>query len=379
MDTLNTRQIPEDPSVLDLGIGQPDLALLPQPILRAATDRLLRSPDVSWLTYGPARGHGYLVRELAGFLTAHTGVATPPEQLMITAGCSHALDLIARTLAQPGDTVLVEDPTYFLAPAIFRDAGLQVVGLPLESDGWQPEALERALETHRPRLLYTIPTHHNPTGSTLRRERRQEMVDLCRRYGVLLVADEVYHLLTYRGTVPAPMAAYVEQEHVLSLGSFSKILAPGLRLGWIQTAPSLLERLTSPGVYASGGGTTPLVGGIVYQVLHQGDQGRYLATLRQVYGQRVLCFQQAIAQHLSGLVEYQTPTGGYFFWLRLRSEEDSEALLGAARELGVSYRCGRLFSPSGRCRAALRLCFAHYDDHQLEEAIARLGRLLQRR
>lgn len=373
---IETRQTLSPPGVIDLGIGQPQLELLPCSGLARAAARALDGSDNSGLNYGPARGNGYFLLALAELLEQGYGTAVDPASLMATGGCSAALAMLASSLARPGDTVLVEEPTYFLAHRIFRDAGLRVVGVPLGPEGLRPEQVAEAVREHRPRLLYTIPAHQNPTGVTLAADAREPIVEICARHGVTVLADEVYQLLTYQGSSPPPLAAYPEEETVISLGSFSKILAPGLRLGWLQASPSLVNKLSSLGVYASGGGTNHFMTCLVKEWLESGDQQSYLEELRALYRSRVDRMATLLEQHLGAKVSFEKPLGGYFFWLRLADGRDAETLLPAAGKAGVGYRSGSLFSTSGGCRDFLRLSFAHYGDDELEQAIERLAKVL---
>lgn len=373
---IETRQTTSAPGVIDLGIGQPQLDLLPSRQLAAAAARALDGSDNASLNYGPARGNGYFLLALANLLQAGYGVPVSAESLLATGGCSAALAMLAGTLARPGDTVLVEDPTYFLAHRIFHDASLRVVGVPLGPQGLEPDRLAAAITEHRPKLLYTIPVHQNPSGLTMSAEARRPIVELCERHRVTILADEVYQLLTYQGDPPPPMAAYLDSEAVVSLGSFSKILAPGLRLGWLQAAPSLLGKLTSLGVFASGGGTNHFAGCMVKEMLENGDQASYLEELRKLYRHRVELMARLLEQHLGDRVSFERPSGGYFFWLRLRDGRDAQALYSKAVQAGVGYRTGALFSASGAHRDHLRLSFAYYGDAELETAVERLATVI---
>ena len=362
--------------MIDLGIGQPQLSLLPHEAMRRASERLLTGQDNACLNYGPARGNGYLRLALAEFLAPRYGCPVNAENLMISAGCTQALSMIAGTLAAPGDTVLVEDPTYFLAHRVFRDRGLRIAGIPIGPQGLEPDALEKAIfKAHRPKLLYLIPAHQNPSGITLAQEYRRLIVGLCERHGVTIVADEVYQLLTYRGTPPPPMAAFIDSEAVISLGTFSKILAPGLRLGWIQAAEPILAKLTALGVFASGGGLNHFTGCLVNEVLRSGDQASYLEGLVETFRVRVDLMDRLLHETLGNHVQYVKPEGGYFFWLRL-PDGDAETLSLRVRALGVGYRSGPLFSTSGSFRDSLRLSFAFYGNEDLEQGVHRLAKAI---
>ena len=180
---------------------------------------------------------------MAGLLTRQYGAPATPESLFLTGGNSQAIDFVCARFTQPGDTVFVEEPSYFLAFRIFRDHGLNMVSIPLDENGISIDALEAELRRVRPRLLYTIPSFSNPGGQTLTAGRRERLVDLSREHDFLVAADEVYQMLPCFGEVPPALGTMTDRGNVLSLGSFSKILAPGLRLGWIQTSAALMETL----------------------------------------------------------------------------------------------------------------------------------------
>lgn len=373
---IETRQFTIPPGMIDLGIGQPQLETLPHELLRDAAQRTLTGEDNSLLNYGPVRGDGHFRLALAEFLSRGYGISVEPSSLMATGGASQALAMLATTLARPGDVVLVEEPTYFLAHKIFADAGLDVVGVEIGAEGLTPAVLAEAIARHKPRLLYTIPIHQNPSGVTLSAAARAEIVELCRQNEVLILADEVYQLLTYQGSPPPPMASFLDSEAVVSLGSFSKILAPGLRLGWLQAAPVLLDRVSSLGMLASGGGVNQFTGCLVRSLLESREQDRYLDKLRALYSHRVDLLDRLLRQILGSKVAYHKPEGGYFFWLRLEGEKDAASLLAEASRLQVGYRAGSRFSTKSGFSDYLRLSFAHYGDEDLERAVERLARLL---
>jgi DNA-binding transcriptional MocR family regulator len=183
---------------------------------------------------------------------------------------------------RPGDTVIVEEPSYFLALRIFADYELNIVGTPIDENGLIIEALEEKLTRHKPVLIYTIPAFHNPAGVTLSANRREKLVGLSREYDFFIVADEVYQMLAYTSAPPQPMTYYDTSGRVFSLGSFSKILAPGLRLGWIQAKPSLLEPFITCGYLESGGGLNPFVSSIVNSVIDPDLQKDYLNLIKKI-------------------------------------------------------------------------------------------------
>ncbi|MDA0245450.1 MAG: PLP-dependent aminotransferase family protein [Chloroflexi bacterium] len=369
---LRVTQANPDPTFINLGIGQPALNLLPLAQIQQGAQMWLAENDPSALNYGVEEGEGYLRVALAEWLSGEYGTAVSLSNLFISAGASQALDLICTLYSQPGDVVLVEEPTYFLALRIFADHGLQVVGVAMDEQGLIPEAVEAAVRQHRPAFLYTIPSFQNPTAVTLPAERRAQLVALAEQYGFLIVADEVYQLLGYTATPPPPLASHSASGHVLGIGSFSKILAPGLRLGWVQAAPQHLQRLVGSGLVDSGGGVNPLVSAVVRGVLTSGAQQAYVAQLRAEYGRRIRVLDEALQTHLPQ-AQYVVPQGGFFFWLSLPEGVDTAAQLPRARALGVGYQPGRNFSSRGELTSQLRLSFAFYDEEALREAAVRLG------
>jgi DNA-binding transcriptional MocR family regulator len=251
-----------------------------------------------------------------------------------------------------------------------------VVSLPIDENGLRIDALEDALRRHRPRFLYTIPTFQNPTGYTLSAGRREQLVALSQEHDFMIVADEVYHLLGYGDPPPAPLASFVDQANVLSVGSFSKILAPGLRLGWIGAAPQTVERFVRSGLVDSGGGLNHFTSNIVRVVLEAGWQEDYLRDLRQIYRGRIEVMDGALRRHFGDRLRYRVPQGGYFFWLELFTGADTADLLSAAHAAGVGFVPGMRFSSQGGLRRYFRLSFAHYSEETIRTGLERLAKVM---
>lgn len=377
MTMIRTTQIQVPEGVIDFGVGQPADSILPLDLLRQAAEHRFAQADPALLQYGPEEGDGYFNRALADFLSTEYGEPVQPEQLFVTNGVSQALDLVCTLLTKPGDLILVEEPTYFLVFRIFQNHGLRVESVPMDAEGLKLEALEAKLQQERPAFLYTIPTFQNPTSVTLSQVRRQALVALSRQYNFFVVADEVYHMLHYTQPPPLSFGHYVEQGPVLSLSTFSKILAPGLRLGWIQATPALVDQFVDSGIVRSGGGLTPFVSGVVRSALELGIQAHYLAWLRRLYQDRVTLLDQALRTYLPPWVEFTTPSGGYFFWLKLPAAMDAQALLAKAEAYQVGFRPGNKFTTTGGLHNYLRLSFSYYDSAQLVEGAERLGKVMR--
>lgn len=362
--------------IIDFGNGQPSLSLLPVQALRTATDHFLSRGEPSWLQYGADQGEAHFREALAVFLARRYAKPMHPQQLMVTSGNSQALDLVCTRFTRPGDTIFVEEPTYFLALDVFRDHGLNVVGIPIDTNGLRIDALQDALAVHRPVLLYTIPSFQNPTGVTLSGDRRDALLSACAAHDVLIVADEVYQLLDFGEAPPPSLATYHSTARVLSLGSFSKICAPGLRLGWIHGAPGLLDTLMHSGLVQSGGGLNPFTSGVMRSLLQLGLADEGLDGLKQVYADRSAALCETLRDQLPDC-SFVEPRGGYFVWVDLPTAYSAAQLLPIAAAGGVTFHPGKRFVNRDAFLNTLRLSFAHYDAPELVEGVRRLSRALE--
>jgi DNA-binding transcriptional MocR family regulator len=349
------------------------MSLLPLASLAQAAEHCLSQNNSFILAYGAEQGNEYFRIALADFLSEDYKFSVDPDLLFITTGASQGLDYICRLFARPGDTIFVENPTYSLALKQFADHRLNVTGLPMDEDGLIIEALEEELARQKPVFIYTIPTFHNPSSCTLAEARREKLVQLSCEHNFMIIADEVYHLLAYTSTPPAPLAKYTDTASVLSLGSFSKILAPGLRLGWIQTNPDLIKKLKTDGLIYSGGGLNPFTSAIVLSAIELGLQQKQLSYLKEVYQRRQNALNAALRKNLPDSVSFAESGGGFFTWLRLPQNIDAEKLLPEAHRLDVGYAPGSLFSSLRDLKNFMRLSFAYYDESALIEGAERLA------
>jgi 2-aminoadipate transaminase len=373
---LQVTQFSIPPGFIDLGLGDPQFSLLPQDLMRRAAGERLGQNDPAFLQYGAEQGDGTFLQSLAKFLSRGYLYPVEPDSLFITNGASMGLHLICTLFTKPGDTVFVEEPTYFLALRIFADHELRLVPIRTDENGLVIEHLEEKLAESQPKFLYIIPTYQNPTGHTLPLDRRQRLVGLSNQYDFLVVADEVYHLLGYSGQAPRPFAADTGTGKVISVGSFSKILAPGLRLGWIQADEKIIHRLINCGLLDSGGGMNPFTSAIVCQVLETGGLERNISKLVKIYRSRAAVMDAALRKYLPD-GEYALPKGGYFFWIRLPNRINSTDLQHRAEDFKVGFRPGALFSCQGGMQEYLRLSYVFYEPDELEQGILRLKRSLE--
>ena len=382
MSTIQFQQVVVPEGVIDLGVGQPNNAILPVDYIRRAAEmQFTDSPE--FLQYGAEWGDGYHRVALSEYLTTAYGAPVAAEQLFSTNGNSQALEMLCTVLTKPGDVVIVEEPTYFLAFQMFRDHGLEIRGVPIDDEGLIVEAWTEAVaairnDGKRVAFAYTIPAFQNPTGVTMSAQRRLQLVAAANADDVLIVADEVYHLLRFApGPMPPAMSAYVDDGPILSIGTFSKILAPGMRLGWIHGSTQRLAALADSGLILSGGGLNPVTSSLSTAMMRMGWLDEYVEWLRATFARRSATMIAALRHHMPDWVQYDVPAGGYFVWLRLPPAADGAALRSTAKQHGVDVRHGAQFSPTGALGNHIRLSYAFYDDADIAEGVARLGDALR--
>ena len=368
--------------VIELAIGQPEPSLLPTRELAEASASALRRYGADALGYGAEYGPWPLVEWLSGHLGVVDSRAPADGELLITAGISSALDLIATAFTRRGDVVLVEVPTYHLALGILRDHGVELVGVETDADGLRIDAAEAAIGVARAAgkrvsLLYTIPTFGNPTGRTLPVERRAALARLAAANDMVIAEDDVYRELWFSAPPPPSIGVVDPAAPVLRLGSFSKTLAPGLRLGWISGPSALVSRVVEGGVLASGGGLNPMVALAVAEYAAAGHYEPNVARLRDIYRSRSDALAGAIREALPGAI-FEAPEGGYFVWLRLPGGLSATTLLPVADAAGVTYQPASRFDASGTLDPSwLRLSFARFPEPDLIEGARRLGEVVR--
>ncbi|WP_417594820.1 PLP-dependent aminotransferase family protein [Oceanospirillum sp.] len=364
-----TVQVTQPSHLIDLAVGHPAPDLLPTDLIRPLV------VEQEYLAYGQQAGADAFRQKLSAWLTEDYSQPVSAEELLVTNGSSNALDMICSHLSQPGATILVEDPSYFIALKLFKARGFEVIALPMDEEGIQPAALEQAIKAHNPAFIYTIPAFHNPTGITQSHQRRQALVKLAKDHHCPLIADEVYQSLYFGDKPPAPLACYDKSAPVISIGSFSKILAPGLRLGWIQGTGEIFDQLTNSALLQSGGGLAPVTSALVGSLLANGEFQKNLTYLRQTYAARseVLC--EELASVFGEQLQFHQPDGGYFLWASFIDGRDLATSRQQAQEAGVNFLPGNFCSANDRFHSSMRLCFAWYGQEALKTACKRLGKV----
>lgn len=327
------------------------------------------------LQYTATEGLASLRATLREWLAASQSLAPADNELMVTSGGVEALSLLARCLVDPGDTVLVESPTYLGAITAFTGFQARVEAIPADDDGLDPAALESRLRCHpRPRLLYVIPDFQNPTGRWTTSERRQAIVDICQRHGLLLVEDVAYRELAFAPD-DRPSLASLAPDVVMQIGTFSKIFFPGVRLGWA-TGPAELVRAMVSAKQNSDQCAGGLGQWLVERYLREGHLEPRLVAARALYAARAQALLSALDRHLPDACTWTQPKGGFFTWVTTPAAIDTAALLPRAAQSGVAYVPGAPFFPTRSARNHLRLSFSRVANDQIEEGARRLGALL---
>jgi 2-aminoadipate transaminase len=374
----------QQPGMISFAGGMPALEMLPTDAVREASQRVLVEQGPLALQYGLTEGYPPLRAWIVEYL-ARQGIALEEENVLIITGGQQGLDLTARLLLNPGDRVVVESPTFLGALQAFNAYQTTYVPVPMDDEGVRIESLEAALATG-PRFIYAIPTFQNPSGVTLSQERRRALVHLASQAGVPILEDDPYWQLRYEGEhSPSLLAldvARFEQGdapgNIIYLGSFSKILGPGLRLGWIAAPAIVIKRM----VQAKQGvdlHTSLYVQMVVHEVVSRsGFLEQLVARLQTVYRERRDVMLAAMAQHFPPGVSWTQPQGGLFLWVTLPSSLNAEELLVEALRHRVAFVPGAPFYADGNAPHVLRLNFSYSQPEQIEEGIQRLGGVLTR-
>lgn len=354
---------------LSLSGGVPDVRLAPHAELARAIRRALRSPEV--LGYQGAEGHPALRRELARMLSASRGVAAPAENIVVTRGSQMALDLVSRALLRPGDVVVVESLGYRPAWDAFRLAGARLHALPVDSQGMRVDGLAKLLATTSVRAVYVTPHHQYPTTVALSAGRRLELLALARTHRFAIVEDDYDHEFHYEGRPVLPLASADDAGVVLYVGTLSKVLAPGLRIGYLVAPRRFCEAITRIRKTADRQGDHGLEAAIA-ELLEDGALERHVRRARRVYEARRSVFGQELEKKLSSVLSFELPAGGTALWAKVADDVDVSAWVARAEARGLILQDARRFSFDNKPRSALRLGFAQLDERELVTAVTRM-------
>ena len=373
------------PGIISFAGGFPDSALFDVEGIRAASNRALDEDAGAALQYGATEGYQPLRQQLASFMQAKGAKSVAADQLIVTTGSQQALDLLGKTMISPGDKVIVEGPTFLATIQCFRLYGAELISAPIDAQGVQTDKLEELIAQHRPALVYLIPTFGNPSGATLSLERRKRVLELAVKYQTLIVEDDPYGDL-YFGAKPPPASLLALSDSVpgsrdllAHCGSLSKVLSPGLRVGWMIAPPELLAKATMCKQF-SDAHTSTFAQATAAQYLKAGRMPGQLAQVRKVYAERAQAMGDALRRELGNAIEFVQPQGGLFVWARLTGAHgkasDGGELAKRAIEQGVAFVPGVPFYANHPDRSTLRLSFATADIAKIEEGVGRLARSL---
>jgi 2-aminoadipate transaminase len=377
-------KLTEKPDIISFAGGLPAPDVFPIDAFREACERVLRDAWAQALQYGTTEGYLPL-REMIARHSARFGVEVTPDNIMITTGSQQALDLIGKVFINPGDRILVESPTYLGALQAWNAYGAEYVSVPMDQDGMVTEALEAALRIG-PKFIYVLPNFQNPTGVTLSLERRRKLIELADRYGVPIIEDDPYGQLRYEGE-HLPSVVVLDGEfrgnhdrcyrgNVIYLSTFSKTLAPGLRLAWVVAPPEVIRKM----VQAKQGAdlhTSTFNQVVAYEVARGGFLDEHIKLIRKVYGERRDVMLAAMDTFFPPSVDWTQPKGGLFLWGTMPESLDAADVLQAAVEQKVAFVPGAAFFPCGGGQNTMRLNFSNANPDMIREGISRLGRVLR--
>jgi 2-aminoadipate transaminase len=378
-------KLTEQPDVISFAGGLPAPDVFPVKEFQEACQKVLSEHGPQALQYSTTEGYRPL-REMIARHTARYGITVGPENILITSGSQQALDLIGKVFINPGDRILVENPTYLGALQAWNAYQAEYVTVPLDDEGMQTEKLEAALRAG-PKFLYVLPNFHNPAGVTLSLERRKRLIELADHYGVPIIEDDPYGQLRYEGD-HLPSLVVLDNEfqghngapysgNVIYLSTFSKTLAPGLRLGWIIAPEEVIRKL----VQAKQGAdlhTSTFTQMVAYEVARGGFLDRHVRFIRNVYRERRDAMLNALERYFPEGVRWTRPAGGLFLWVILPEHLNTTELLAEAIAERVAFVPGAPFHPDGSGQNTMRLNFSYMPPEKIEEGIKRLGRVLER-
>ncbi|MVO83926.1 aminotransferase class I/II-fold pyridoxal phosphate-dependent enzyme [Streptomyces sp. p1417] len=359
------------PEVINFAGGLPAPELFDVRNVAATYQAVFDETPAQAMQYSTTEGDPGLRTALAGRY-ADRGLATGADELLVTTGSQQGLSLLATALVEPGDTVLVEDPCYLAALQVFAFAGARVVAVPGDDDGADPDALDALVAEHRPKLFYTVPTFQNPTGRTMPGDRRAAVAAVAARRGVWIVEDDPYGELRFEGVRVPWIASHAgAEDRTAVLGSFSKVMAPGLRLGWLR-APAALRRACAIAKQAADLHTPTVNQLAAARYLAEYDLDAHVARVAGVYGERRDAMLAGIGDALPAGSSWSRPEGGMFLWVRLPSGYDATALLPGVLAHNVAYVPGAPFYVGAPDPASLRLCFVTQTPDEIGEGLRRL-------
>ncbi|MEJ6400942.1 aminotransferase-like domain-containing protein [Nicoliella lavandulae] len=365
-----------NPAVISFAGGLPAPELFPVKEMQKAADTVFETEGQTALQYSNAIGEKVLRDEIVK-LMADRKVTTTVDHIGVTTGSEQSIDLLAKMFINPGDTVIVEEPTYLCTLDVFRSYGANIVGVEMDENGMRMDKFEEALKAHpETKLVYTIPTFQNPTGRTMSLDRRKEFVELANKYDILVMEDDPYGAIRYEGTELPPLKHFDTQDRVVYMSTFSKILAPGMRLGWIVCNLDVLSNFVvmkqSADLHSDN-----LSQHIIAKFLEQNDIYKHIKEISDLYHHRFELMLEAIKNEFPADAKYSHPEGGMFIWVELPGDVDTMELFKTCVEHNVAFVPGDSFYPNQPKRGTFRLNFSNVDDETIKVGMKRLGDALK--
>lgn len=368
----NILKVAGSPDIISFAGGLPAPELFPVDALKKVTNEVYDESGRQALQYSAAIGDPALRTQIVKRM-AKQGVDTTIDNVMISTGSQQSIDLTAKMFINPGDTVIVEKPTYLCALDVFRSYGAHIVGVEMDEDGMKMDDLEKAIaENPNTKFIYTIPNFQNPTGRTMSAERRRRMIQIVDQYDIMILEDDPYGAIRFAGDDIAPIKFYDDQDRVIYLSTFSKILAPGLRLGWIVAEQSLMKKFTlmkqSADVHSDN-----LTQHIVARFMAEYDIDDHINKIKRVYRKRENVMMTAIEADFPKGVNYSHPEGGLFIWVEVPGNIDTQELFNTCIKHNVAFVPGEPFYPDAVTPGTFRLNFSNMSEEQIKTGIKRLG------
>lgn len=363
--------------IIDFGPLSPDSDLLPVDDFRRCLNQVLQNDKAELLQYGDPLGYLPLREYLANQMRQH-GISAQTSEIMLTNGMQNGIDIVLRLMTNPGDYIITEAPGYAAALSLMKYLGLNLVGIPMNHNGMDLELLEIQLTKHRPKLIYTMPTFQNPTGLSTSQTHREQLLALCEKYRIPLVEDGFEEEMKYFGKAVLPIKSMDKNQVVIYLGTFSKVLFPGVRVGWI-VAPSLLIAKMGNIKRVSELSGSPLLQAAVHQFCSHGFYELHKKRLHRVYRKRMQTALLACRELIPAeLIQWTKPDGGYLIWFTLKNEDLSEdELINRLTQAQIIVSPGSRFFPRPNQGLNFRLSIAHRKEEQIKEGIRRIGEMLR--
>jgi len=368
-------KVTEQAEIISFAGGLPAPELFPVADVRAAAERVLGESGASALQYSPSEGFAPL-RELFAVESRRRGIDCTADDILITTGSQQPLDLAGKIFLDAGDCVLTENPTYMAALQAFQSYEVRFAAVPTDEGGLIPEALPELIERERPKFLYTIPNFQNPTGVTLRAERRAKLYEIASRYGLIVLEDDPYGALRYAGQSIQPVKALDRDGLVVYQSTVSKTIAPGLRIGWVVASEAIRRKLTIA-KQAADLHTSSLDQRIVHRYLSDFDSDAHVERIRRSYGERFAIMNARLRETMPADFTWTHPEGGMFLWVKCPEGVDTHALMLQAMAQKVLFVPGRDFFPDASGQRFMRLNFSNASAEQIRVGVGRLAEVCQ--